>query len=90
MIVCGLGTAGAIALIKAAKMGGLYPALVNGANEQAVDMFLNGKIGFLDIGELVYGALSLNVPKNITSVEQIREIDALGRKYVADNASKLN
>ncbi len=78
------------AAIKAAKMGGLYPALVNGANEQAVDMFLNGKIGFLDIGELVYGALSLNVPENITSVEQIRETDALGRKYVADNAGKLN
>jgi len=78
------------AAIKAAKMGGLYPALVNGANEQTVDMFLNGKIGFLDIGELVYGALSLTVPEKITSVEQIREVDTLGRKYVIDNASKMN
>lgn len=74
------------AAIEAAKRGGLYPALVNGANEEAVDMFLKGKIGFLDIGELVYGALSLTVDQKITSVEQIRSVDALGRKYVSDNA----
>ncbi len=43
------------ACIKAIKMGGIMPALVNGVNEAAVELFLNEKISFLKIGELVKG-----------------------------------
>ncbi len=35
--------------IKAAEAGGVIPAIMNGANEILVDLFLNSKIGFLDI-----------------------------------------
>ena len=34
---------------EALRRGGLVPAAANGANEQAVALFLEGKIGFLDI-----------------------------------------
>ena len=38
---------------KAIKKGGLGPCAANGANEEAVKLFLEDKIGFLDIGRLV-------------------------------------
>ena len=38
---------------EAIDRGGLYPAAVNGANEQANLLFRNGKIGFLDIAKKV-------------------------------------
>jgi 1-deoxy-D-xylulose-5-phosphate reductoisomerase len=37
----------------AIKKGGTLPAVMNAANEAAVDLFLKGKIGFLDIFDLV-------------------------------------
>lgn len=48
--------------INAIRDGGLRPAAVNGANEEAVKLFLQGKIGFLDIGEIVQKAYH-NQPK---------------------------
>ena len=41
---------------KAIKKGGLGPCAANGANEEAVKLFLEDKIGFLDIGRLVEAA----------------------------------
>ncbi len=48
--------------INAIRDGGLRPAAVNGANEEAVRLFLDGKIGFLDIGKIVEKAYK-NQPK---------------------------
>ena len=39
---------------KTAKIGGLLPCVMNAANEEAVALFLNGKISFADISDLVY------------------------------------
>jgi len=41
---------------EAAEKGGLMPAAVNAANEEAVRLFLDGRIEFLDIAELVENA----------------------------------
>lgn len=43
---------------KAIEMGGNAPCIVNCANEAAVSLFLEEKIGFLQIGEMVNNALS--------------------------------
>ena len=43
---------------EALKKGGIYPAVANAANEVAVQMFLDEKIGFTDIAEIVEKALS--------------------------------
>ena len=43
---------------QALRKGGLYPTVANAANEVAVQMFLEEKIGFLDIGEIVEKALA--------------------------------
>lgn len=43
---------------KAIEMGGNAPCIVNCANEAAVSLFIEEKIGFLQIGEMVNSALS--------------------------------
>ncbi|MCL2576406.1 MAG: 1-deoxy-D-xylulose-5-phosphate reductoisomerase [Defluviitaleaceae bacterium] len=40
------------------RKGGLYPAILNAANEAAVDAFLDKKIGFTDIPMIIENALS--------------------------------
>ncbi len=67
---------------RAAALGGLYPCAVNGANEEAVALFLEGKIGFLKIGELVEKALSLSCDKSDYSLQMVYEIDQAARELV--------
>ncbi len=45
-------------VIESAKKGGAYPAVANGANEQAVKLFLKDKISFTDIYKAIDGALN--------------------------------
>lgn len=70
------------ACIQAIKSGGIYPAVVNGANEEAVALFLKGKISFLQIGDLVNGAMNNLQNKQITCLEDILNADKIAREYV--------
>lgn len=70
------------ACTKAAQLGGLYPTIVNGANEEAVALFLDKKISFLDIGKLVYGSLSLKYDREDFELMDIEVADLLAREYV--------
>ena len=67
---------------KAMAEGGNRGAVINGADEAAVSMFLSGKIGFLDIYRLVEQAYE-QVP-NIAEpdLDQIMESDLMARAYV--------
>lgn len=69
--------------------GGLAPAAANGANEVAVQLFLQKKISFTDIGELVTQAM-LNQPDvaKVVSVDQILAADSAARSFVLDAAGK--
>ena len=68
--------------IDAINKGGLKPAAANGANEMAVELFLKGKIGFLDIGELV--AFATEQQKDVSSftIEDVFEADRAARAAV--------
>ncbi len=66
---------------KAFSLGGTACAAANGANEAAVELFLKGEIGFLRIGELVEGALSLYKPGEYT-LSDILETDRAAKEYV--------
>ena len=70
--------------LKAAAIGGTAPAIVSGADEEAVSLFLAGKIGFLTIGELVSGALENIKPAPINSVGDVLDAVAAARDYVAE------
>ena len=68
--------------IKAINGGGILPTVVNGANEEAVRLFLDGKIKFLQIAELVEKALnSVNNIKDFT-LDDIFAADSLAREIV--------
>ena len=61
--------------------GGTAPAVMNAANEVAVEGFLDRRIGFLEIVEIVERTLNkLQVPKADT-IEEISEVDELARKF---------
>ena len=68
--------------IEAVKRGGLAPAAVNGANEEAVALFLDGKIKFLQIAEMAEKALnSVNNKKEYT-IEDVFEADRAARELI--------
>ena len=68
----------------ALKMGGAATAVANGANEEANMLFRNGRIKFLEIGELVSGAVKDVENFTPRSVEDVIEADRLARQYVKD------
>ncbi len=68
--------------IEAAKRGGLYPCIVNGANEEAVSLFLQDRIGYLDLFAAVRAALDHFAPGDYTSAEEILEADRMAREFV--------
>ena len=73
--------------IEAINQGGLVPTAVNGANEEAVRLFLEGKIKFLQIADLVEKALlSVNNKKEFT-LEDILEADMTARHSVITNSA---
>lgn len=71
--------------IEAIKRGGLYPTAANGANEEAVRLFLEGKIKFLKIAELVEKAMLSADNKNDFTVEDILAADMAARRCVTES-----
>ena len=70
------------ACIRAVTAGGILPAAVNGANEAAVAAFLQGRISFTGIGDLVTEVLENTENKEIKTVDDILEADRAARAYV--------
>lgn len=70
---------------KALSMGGAATAIANGANEEANMLFRQGKISFLDIGELVSGAVDNIKNFEPKTVEDVLSADRLARQYVLEN-----
>lgn len=62
--------------IKAARIGGSMPTVFNAANERAVAKFLRREISFLDIYEVIEGAMEQHKAVENPGVEQILEAEA--------------
>ena len=73
--------------VRAIEKGGLFPAAVNGANEQSVKLFLEGKIGFLRIAELNRAAMENQAAVKDYSIDDIFEADRAARRFVISNAN---
>ena len=67
----------------AINKGGLFPATVNSANEQANAMFRRGEIGFLDIAACVAKVLETAPQKERYTLEDVLETDRWARETVA-------
>lgn len=70
------------ACVNAINRGGAVPAAANGANEEAVKLFLEEKIAFLQIGELVQAAAENQKATPINCLEDVLAADKNARRFV--------
>ncbi|MBO0959115.1 1-deoxy-D-xylulose-5-phosphate reductoisomerase [Neobacillus sp. MM2021_6] len=68
--------------IMAGKAGGTMPTVLNAANEVAVAAFLEGKVRFLQIEDLIEKALNTHQTIEHPSLMTIEEVDKETRKYI--------
>lgn len=69
---------------KALDMGGVATAVANGANEEANRLFREGEISFLEIGNLVMGAVDNIENFEPNTVDDVLRADSLARQFVLD------
>lgn len=69
---------------EAGKEGGLIPTILNGANEEAVELFLNEKIGFLQIGDIIEECINEFRKFNDMelTIDNIVDLDKKVKEYV--------
>ena len=72
---------------RALERGGTAPAVLNGADEEAVRLFLDRKIRFGDLTRLVGEVLDAHVPLPATSVEAIESADRWARSRLHEAAA---
>lgn len=65
-----------------ARLGGTYPTVLNAANEVVVEAFLNRKIKFTQIPEIIKKAIDVHKPKFNPDLEDILRVDFETRKFV--------
>jgi 1-deoxy-D-xylulose-5-phosphate reductoisomerase len=66
--------------IEAIEEGGLAPAILNAANEIAVDRFLNKEITYIDIPKVIESCLEQINNSGTVTLESLKEIDQQARK----------
>jgi 1-deoxy-D-xylulose-5-phosphate reductoisomerase len=66
--------------IKASEIGESMPAVLNGANEVAVESFLQGRLGFLQIPILIEKTMDIHEPFSIHNIDRVLEADRWARK----------
>lgn len=79
---------------EAMRRGGTAPCILNAANEVAVNAFLQGKIVFTDIAEIIRKTLSSLTSAPALSIENILVMDAQARQMASallpENSSSKN
>ena len=76
--------------IEAGKAGGVYPVALNAANEVAVDAFLDHRIKFLQIAEVIEEVLEdFEDSASMTSMEAIEGVDALARTKAEESVREV-
>jgi len=66
---------------EAGEKGGTYPCAYNAANEVAVAAFLEGRLPFLGIAEVVEETLAAVAGTPTTTLEELMENDAEARRH---------
>jgi len=75
---------------QAINTGGTAPAILNAANEIAVDAFLNEKLAFLDIARVVEQTLENISVRNVKNIAQLLIEDNHAREYAINAVAKLS
>ncbi|MBI3404982.1 MAG: 1-deoxy-D-xylulose-5-phosphate reductoisomerase [Acidobacteria bacterium] len=74
---------------EALKKGGALPCALNAADEIAVAAFLEGRLPFLGIPEVIERVLGRMPRVKLTKMEDVLQADAEARRIAAEEASKL-
>ncbi|ABC31921.1 1-deoxy-D-xylulose 5-phosphate reductoisomerase [Hahella chejuensis KCTC 2396] len=74
---------------EAFSLGGTAPAVVNAANEVAVEAFLQGDIRFVDIPVVIEKSLLKGSIVDADSVETVIEADRVARQYASEAINEL-
>lgn len=74
---------------EALAMGGTAPAVLNAANEVAVEAFLNGEIPFLEIASVIRATLAGHEVKNLEHIDEVLRADLWARKQARQVAVKI-
>lgn len=74
---------------QAINAGESMPAVMNAANEIAVETFLNGGIGFMQIPELIERTMSAHKPHLLSSIDDVLAADCLGREIAHTMLKKV-
>ncbi len=70
--------------MECAKKGGYYPTIMNGANEIAVQAFMNDRIGFYDIPDIIEKAINKCETQKPVTLDGVFEIDNMARIIAMD------
>ena len=73
--------------LKAAAKGGSMPAVLNGANEIAVEAFLKGTIGFLDISDIIEKTMNAHIHSPVETIEAVIAADRWSREAARGHLS---
>jgi 1-deoxy-D-xylulose-5-phosphate reductoisomerase len=73
---------------RAAEVGGSMPAVLNAANEVAVEAFCDGRIRFDQISALVAEVMGAHQPLGKATLDDILEADQWARKWTAARAGR--
>lgn len=76
-------------VMKTIELGDNYPCAVSAANEEAVKLFLDGKIGFTEIYDYIAAALNV-VERMAGTYENLLITDALARQSVLQRFKNKN
>ncbi|HEY3294415.1 MAG TPA: 1-deoxy-D-xylulose-5-phosphate reductoisomerase [bacterium] len=74
----------------ALKKGGTTPAALSAADEVAVDAFLNGRICFADIPEVIRGVVTVWPDEPLTDLTGVRSADTRARARAAEQVTRLS
>jgi 1-deoxy-D-xylulose-5-phosphate reductoisomerase len=78
-----------LALARAALVaGGTGPAVFNAANEVAAEAFLAGRIGFLDIPNIIRRTLEVLPTRETQNLDEILAVDAEARRVAGEMLSR--
>jgi 1-deoxy-D-xylulose-5-phosphate reductoisomerase len=70
---------------KAARRGGTMPAVLNAANECAVNAFINGQIGFIDIHRICEGVMDRHSIQDEPEINDILAADRWAREEAGNS-----
>lgn len=72
----------------ALETGGTMPAVLNAANEVAVEAFLQRQIGFMQIPQIIHQVMTSHICISRPSLEEILEVDQWARAYSRQEVKK--